>query len=920
VIVLGAGLAGLTTALNCVRDGRSVCVLEEGPTLGREISQDWSQSIPEGALRRRLQQLCESRGVPEDGPLDVFTATLALDRMVEEADIRVLVRVVPTRPVRDVEGRLQGVEFVGKSGRQLAHAPFVIDAAPNRMLSRRLLGLSAPPVSRAGRRLYVRGTNTDEMPSEFSVPDELGVAGNRVRAVPAAWPGEGIVGFEMSYDPPVEPGEAAQESLGVATEVMQHLRRHTDAFDSSTLVDVSPGIQGAHAGPAIESGRLHQTGLMVVPEDGSLQEQMEFARAVSSELLSPEERVALPQEESNGNTQRLAPEELKTAPEWDLPEAGLPEAVAQMHEPTDIVVVGWGTGGAMAALSAAREGASVTVVDPCALPGGIATAGRIHSYYHGKTGGTQDQIDELVKGRESELGDAVHGFHPIAKADVLQEEIIQSGVIVHSGHTAFAVVEEEGRVMGVITAAADGFHAFPCRVTIDGTGDGDVAAAAGADWRLGREGDGFPQPYSYTPSRVGDGTLGHHNFDAGWVDPTDTLDYSRAHFEGRRRLWEQGPFSSEHHYCTLASLLGIRESRFIIGPVTLSFQDFLEGKSYPDTVCDAYAHYDNHAVDYAEESEWARRHVVMCGQWRQMCQGEVPYRALYPQGVEGMLVACRALSVDHDMHQLLRMQRDMQQIGEVCGLAAAECVSMHSLPSEINVDGLRQKLGGRGLLPDKPAEGPEPSSVAEQLALLDTEEDGPAMWRLSQMSATDEAWDEYFQQETDDAARFKAAVAAALAGRDTEDVLRVLDRAVDSRQREPLLGVRAPAAFVIALLALNEIESENVSERIGNVLLDAELDTPAILLLLRALGDSGDRAGVEIIKRFLDQTEESEFQYPMAGCPKDLTTSFRYSVIIRAVRSLKALGCDDEDERLTPYLDSPHLLIRRHARRVARGE
>ncbi len=44
-----------------------------------------------------------------------------------------------------------------------------------------------------------------------------------------------------------------------------------------------------------------------------------------------------------------------------------------------------------------------------------------------------------------------------------------------------------------------------------------------------------------------------------------------------------------------------------------------------------------------------------------------------------------------------------------------------------------------------------------------------------------------------------------------------------------------------------EIESDNVSERIGNVLLDAELDTPAILLLLRALGDSGDRAGVEML-------------------------------------------------------------------------
>ena len=113
VIVLGAGLAGIAAALACAEKGKSVCLLEEGPTLGREVSREWSLSVPEGELRENLNALCALCGVSEDGPVDIFTATLALDRIVEEAGVTALVRVVPTRPVRDEDGRLAGVEIVG---------------------------------------------------------------------------------------------------------------------------------------------------------------------------------------------------------------------------------------------------------------------------------------------------------------------------------------------------------------------------------------------------------------------------------------------------------------------------------------------------------------------------------------------------------------------------------------------------------------------------------------------------------------------------------------------------------------------------------------------------------------------------------------------------------------------------------------
>ena len=920
VLVLGGGLEGMTAALACADEGHSVCILENGPTLGREVSREWTLDIPDGRIARRVEALCQEQGVPDDGSLDVFTATLAFDRIVEENGITALVRVQPLRPIRSEDGNLVGVEIVGKSGRQLVRAETVIDATPARRFSRRTLDEEYPDIALVERRMYLHGVDGDTVPGEISLPEEFGTEGDRVKIRPAAWPGEVILAFELRQGAVASEMSAQKDSYHAATEIVEYLRRERDEFKHSNLVDVSPEIRVEYELSSIPTEPLTRNGLVVLEEGGPLEEKLDRATRVTERIVDKADRQSFPPVQFGPETREVETAELAASEEWDLPSVTLPEASAEMHDPTDVVVAGWGAGGALAALTAAEEGASVTVVDPCPLPGGIATAGRIHSYYYGREGGRQDQLDELVAGRGSALAEDVTGFHPVAKAGVLQEEISRAGVNAFSGHMAFGVVMEDDHVRAVVTAAPDGYHVFPCEVAIDGTGDGDLATAAGAETRLGRVGDGFPQPYSYTPSLVGDGTLRHHNFDAGWVDPTDTLDYSRAHFEGRDQLWRLGPFSEEHHYCALADVLGIRESRFVDGPIVLGFEDFLEGKTYPDTVCDAHAHYDNHAQDYAEESQWARHHVLMCGQWRYLCSGNVPYRALYPKDISGLLVACRALSVDHDLHQLLRMQRDMQRIGEICGLAAAESVATITPPSDVDVEALQDELGRRGIMPDGPPEGLEPSTVGEQLEGLGTAQNGLAMMRLSDMDPNDPAWRTYLENEPDGENRFCAAVAGALAGRDTADVRTELERVVEERVAEQNLGPRTPPAYVVGLMALVEIGETGIAEYVDEIVRSEDLSPPALLLLLRVLADCAEPDGVPVIREFLRRNEDNDFAHSMSGCPGELTTSYRFAIVLRAVRSLKILGCREEDGRLQEYLHSPQLLIRRHARRVAQKE
>jgi flavin-dependent dehydrogenase len=908
VAVVGATLAGVAAALAAAQAGRRVCLLEAGPTLATDLSAGWLQLLPSSPLVDRIRAYTSAQGAPPERPLDILLGTLAADRIVADAGVMALVKVRTARLLRDRRGRLAGVEVVGKSGRQSVKAPVVIDATPGQGLARAAVGLPERRRLRLERRGYLAGVELPAYGAAWDVPASLEVEGNRVEAVPAAWPGEALLRVRLIADGRSETA-LLSASLHAVTGVVAWLRQQVPTLAALALVDVAPGLCEEFVAEGDEVvAAVQGTGLYLL-EAGT---DLAAAEAVGRDAVAATR--ALPRLAAAACDQ-IRSRELAAAPEQDLPKVRLPPALAQMHEPRDVVVAGYGTGGAFAAIAAAEAGVSVAVLDAAPVAGGIGSAGRIHSYYHGLRGGTQDRFDESITGSGGALAPKARGYHPVGRAEVLTQALLRPGLEVFSGHTVFGVVREGSRVTGVLSAAADGYHVFPCQVVIDATGDGDVAAAAGAPMTLGRAGDGFPQPFSYTPSLMQKGELHHHNFDAGWVDPTDTLDFSRAHFEGRAQIACRGPYTPERHYCSLASILGLRESRFAKGPLTLTFDDFLDGHTFPDTVCSGHAHHDNHAMDYAEESEWSRRHVVMFGLWRFLCHGDVPYRALLTRGVDGVLLGCRALSVDHDLHQLLRMQRDMQVIGEVCGVAAAEAVKRGVTPRALPLDVLKARLTARGIQP-RPPQKIADLPVEGLLAKLSTpgDECGLAMWRLSRLGASVD-WDGFFARETAAGARFCAAIAAAMGKAAGPAALDVLWETVRNRVTEPGLGIKSPPRCFVAALALAELQAPGAADAIG-ALLTPKAPPPDLLLLLRALARTADPKAVGIIQNFLQESENELFPIPLWGADPAHPTSFRAAIVIRAVRSLAELGAAPEPERLEALRDHPLLLMRRHARRV----
>ncbi|MEK3724720.1 FAD-dependent oxidoreductase [Paenibacillus sp. FSL H8-0034] len=366
---------------------------------------------------------------------------------------------------------------------------------------------------------------------------------------------------------------------------------------------------------------------------------------------------------------------------------------------TDVLVVGGGTAGALAAIGAAEEGANVVLVERDSVLGGVGVRAGIHYYYYGSLGGAQMGIDQATRSLTKELGGKSKGFHPEAKGVVITERMQELGIQVIYDAVIADVLMNGKQIIGAIVETDRECLEITASVTIDSTGDGDVAHLAGAVFMQGRDWDGAMHTFSMVPRYIDDRSiLQYKNFDVGWVDSTDFRDVSRAYKTGRQYAWREQENPANTHYTVVGPQLGIREGRIIIGEYVLHQDDLLHDKRFDDVVMRCFSHHDTHTYDYANESDFTQIYIPILGFRKFPFGGDVPYRCFVPQEIEGLLIGCRALSQDHDCSMTLRMQRDMQKVGEVAGVAAALSVHEQVLPRHVDIHKLQSKLIARGVL------------------------------------------------------------------------------------------------------------------------------------------------------------------------------------------------------------------------------
>ena len=351
----------------------------------------------------------------------------------------------------------------------------------------------------------------------------------------------------------------------------------------------------------------------------------------------------------------------------------------------DVVVVGGGTAGAMAALAAARHGKRVAVVEPNYALGGTSTVGGVSAYWFGARYCDTQEIDDLVRELTDPLDrpalpgiwGQVDNWNPDIKATALLQALLQAGVSVFFGHIAFGVWREGGQVAGVAVAGERGISFFRAAYLLDATGDGDVAVFAGARAEYGNGRDGV----TYWASLAQYPTAGtyQNNFSTMMV-ASDPLDYTRFIVNARKfghNLFDHGRYAA------------MRESRHVRGIQHLTLRDLMTYTHFENTLYTCYSNYDPKGKVTAD--------IIYCGALPQQTVIEIPLGALCPvneQGmrVEGIYVLGKAISASHDLFPSIRMQKDLMHQGAVMGNLVADCLNLGVRPEALDPETLRTLL------------------------------------------------------------------------------------------------------------------------------------------------------------------------------------------------------------------------------------
>jgi hypothetical protein len=471
----------------------------------------------------------------------------------------------------------------------------------------------------------------------------------------------------------------------------------------------------------------------------------------------------------------------------------------------------------------------------------------------------------------------------------------------------------------------EGVSVYRSKVFIDSTGDGDVAAMSGAPFRIGRERDGLTHTFSQPAGNLDkDGNLSFMNFDAGYVDPTDVEDLTRGRRLGLSHYWNDS-VTGDTRVLYIAPMIGLRQSRQIVGEYQLTLADEIAGRRFEDGISFTTTFYDNHGFDYENESDEAALWIWALGNFSRRIGCEIPYRCLLPRNVDGLLLACRAISLTFDAHAGLRMQKDIQRIGEVAGVAAAMAAEEDVSPREINMKELQAILRESGVLDERYR--PKPAIPEREILELPTHtelgaDQTEALVWLSTYRGPETALTLKGMLNSDDPnVRFRAS--AALAWHGIDEGVQELLKCVEERKPERTEGNKSAPIWQAAITFLGMAQDKKAIPVLVGVLKDENATLDALIGAVRALERIGDESVVSDLREFLkreDLPTERFLQISM-GALKHIGPAVedaKWQIELAVAEALSKLGAPVEEVRqiIEPYLSDGRAHVRRYANKL----
>jgi hypothetical protein len=163
------------------------------------------------------------------------------------------------------------------------------------------------------------------------------------------------------------------------------------------------------------------------------------------------------------------------------------------------------------------------------------------------------------------------------------------------------------------------------------------------------------------------------------VDGTNPVDVTRAEIEGRKQqelllrfARKRVPGFANAFVMDTASHIGVRETRRIKGRYVLTEQDIVEKVRFPDTIGIDSNRQNPKGPRHSPDGNEGASSDIETREWiAQLFTYEIPYRCLVPTGVAGLVVAGRAISVNHEADGYTRNQPACMVTGQAAGVAAA---------------------------------------------------------------------------------------------------------------------------------------------------------------------------------------------------------------------------------------------------------
>jgi hypothetical protein len=383
------------------------------------------------------------------------------------------------------------------------------------------------------------------------------------------------------------------------------------------------------------------------------------------------------------------------------------------HE-CDVAVVGGGIAGVSAAMSAAKSGASVLLLEEYAVVGGNATLGGVNGFC-GETSGQGEAFDAIVEALQA--FNAIAPYKPYPEMDsrrfdheilavVLQELLLRRGVKLLL-HTCFVDARARGgRVREIMVCGPSGLEIIRARQYIDATGEALLAHQACFVTAKGRPGDEHQLPMAlvfFVREVAADNAL--PQVPEGWFEPirtkedlpmnsqiksgpgrlaikikipkfdaTDTESMTAAEIQARRRMMavldyyqrvEKKPWVLD----ACSPRIGIREGRRVVGEHVLTVDELRAAQTFEDVIARGTYYLDGHNPDDDKHT------YILPPEQRTVPPYQIPFRCLVAKGAKNLLAAGRCLSADQLALSSARVMTTCSMTGQAAGIAAALCAA-----------------------------------------------------------------------------------------------------------------------------------------------------------------------------------------------------------------------------------------------------